>query len=248
MALAENKFREFSYNRVPLEKVCNMTEKMSGKEREWQLSSLLATIPKEATADTVIHQFLMPWMHEHNELTAQHMERVGQNALQFGIAYGKVYPQNALSETELLNLYYAAVLHDIGKLAVPKSIFEEKNGISPSQRKINDQHPYFTYFILNQIPCLKHLAEASSLHHEMWNGHGPAHLKQNNIPFITQVISLADSFDYIVSDRPHYPAQSMRHAYDILRRHSGIFFSKEMIKVMDSNRFIFTRDPKLHAT
>lgn len=239
--------RLFLYRRVPVNHFGKITEEMPYQIRQGKISALLLTIPPHLPTDVVIENFLLPWMNEHDQFqfTADHMIRVANNALQFGIAYGKMYPDKRLSKKELSDLYYAALLHDIGKLAVPNTIFQEKHGLSPIQSAINRSHPDFTFYILDHIPCLRHLAQPASLHHEFWNGTGPFQLKEEQIPLITQIISLADAFDYIVSKRPHFPAQPISYAFDVLRRDAGKFYSTKLITVMDQVRYIFSRDPQI---
>lgn len=242
--LKENRLL-FHYKPVSVDRFGTITEILPLQKRESIITSLLSTIPQNLPAETVIEEFLMPWMEEHHLPTADHLRRVANNSLYFGIMYGKMYPHNALSKKELMNLYLEALVHDIGKLAVPNTIFEEKHGLTPAQSTINKSHPYFTYFILSRIPSLQHLAHPSSLHHELWNGKGPKRYKGDQIPLSTQIVSLADSFDFIVNERPHFPAKPMSMAFDELRRNAGVLYSNKLIRVMDQIRFIFIKNPQI---
>lgn len=246
MPSPERNERLLHFKRVPINLFGEINENMSYQERKWQIMSLIATIPKSSKVDVVVEDFLMPWMNDYDPQTAEHMRRVAYNAMQFGIAYGKAYPDKALSEKELLDVYYGALLHDIGKLAVPTEILHQTDKLTPRQRAITDSHMHFTYMILDQIDSLRRLASVSSLHNELWNGKGPRELKGDQIPLATQIIIIADSFDYITSHRPYFPRERRRVAFDALRRQADKAFSSELICVLDLVRNIFLRDPQLH--
>lgn len=108
----------------------------------------------------------------------------------------------AWSEEDCRNIYNIAMLHDIGKIAIPDSILNKAGRLNDPEEKIMRQHPSIGYEIVKRINYLEHLQEGVYYHHERWDGNGyPEGLKGENIPIVARIISISDSYDAMNSDR-----------------------------------------------
>jgi HD-GYP domain-containing protein (c-di-GMP phosphodiesterase class II) len=150
--------------------------------------------------------------------TGGHSRRVGEYSLYIGRALniGSLFEDN---------LYKAALLHDFGKVAVPKRILDARRRLSEAEFNIVKQHPVHTVELLNSVTSLSFLAEAAGGHHERYDGKGyPRGLRGSDIPLYSQIISLADSLDAITSDRPYQKARSFHQAAEIIGEMRGTQF------------------------
>jgi putative nucleotidyltransferase with HDIG domain len=112
----------------------------------------------------------------------------------------------------------AGLFHDIGKLQIPGEILNKPGSLTEAEQAIMRQHPQRGYAMLCQLPHLsKSIADAALLHHERLDGSGyPFGLKHQNIPLSVQIISVADQFDALTSDRPYQAKVSPFEAAQVL--------------------------------
>jgi len=101
-------------------------------------------------------------------------------------------------------LAHQGLLHDIGKIKIPKEILYKPGMLTPEEARIMQMHPVYGAEILQSIPPLAHAAPAAKHHHERYDGKGyPDRLKGDTIPFEARVIAVVDTFDAMVADRPY---------------------------------------------
>ena len=145
------------------------------------------------------------------------------------------------SETELIHVRRGAILHDIGKMAIPDSILLKSTALTDSEREIIQQHPRYAYDMLSPIPYLRPALDIPFYHHEKWDGSGYPHgLRGEQIPLSARLFSVVDVFDAITSDRPYRPAWSKEEALDYIRDQSGKHFDSnvvaEFMKILDEGQ------------
>ena len=103
---------------------------------------------------------------------------------------------------EQLNI--AALLHDIGKIGIPDEILRKKGKLTPKEFKKMQEHSVIGAIILQPIKGMEEVAKAVKAHHERYDGKGyPEKLRGTEIPIMTRVISVADTFDSMTTDRPY---------------------------------------------
>jgi HD-GYP domain-containing protein (c-di-GMP phosphodiesterase class II) len=120
------------------------------------------------------------------------------------------------------NLKIAALFHDIGKIGIPENILNKNKSLNMAERKIIMQHPIIGANILGHVEELREALEGVKYHHEKYDGTGyPFHLKGNKIPLIASIISLADTFDALISDRPYRRAISAQEAVKKIKKGKG---------------------------
>ncbi len=157
--------------------------------------------------------------------TKGHCDRVKEYAIKLGDAWG-------LSESELITLEYAAILHDVGKVGIPSVILNKPVKLSEEEYKIVQGHPTIGGQILNEIPYLKLVAKIVEQHHEWANGQGyPYGLKENEIHDYAQILCITDAYDAMTSERPYRKnAMTMDEAIDELKASSGTQFSQRKVE------------------
>ncbi|HEX6461624.1 MAG TPA: HD domain-containing phosphohydrolase [Thermoleophilaceae bacterium] len=137
-----------------------------------------------------------------------------------------------LADGHVAAIRVAAELHDIGKLAVPRSVLTKRGALTESERHVMERHPVVGAAIL-QLAGLPRHARWVRHHHERMDGQGyPDGLAGYEIPLASRIILAADAFDALTSDRPYRPAQSEDAALAELAAHSGSQFDPACIAVL----------------
>jgi diguanylate cyclase (GGDEF)-like protein len=138
--------------------------------------------------------------------------------------------QLQLSDAEIDRLRVAALLHDVGKIAVPEEILEKPSALTSAEWRTVVQHPRIGQVILEQAAALKDAVPIILHHHERYAGHGyPFGLRANEIPLGARIVAIADAYDAMTNDRPYKRAISHDQAIAELRRHSGTQFDPELV-------------------
>ncbi len=124
----------------------------------------------------------------------------------------------------------ASLLHDIGKIGVPESILNKEGPLEPEEIKKINEHPMIGVNILQTIPELDYVLSGIKYHHERFDGGGyPEGLNDGQIPLIALIISVADSFDAMTSDRPYRKGFSREKAVEIIKQESGKQFDPNIV-------------------
>jgi diguanylate cyclase (GGDEF)-like protein len=135
-----------------------------------------------------------------------------------------------LPEVEIDRLKIAALLHDVGKVAVPEEILEKPSTLSAAEWQTVVQHPRIGQVILEQATILKEAVPIILHHHERFSGHGyPYGLRGNDIPLGARIVAIADAYDAMIHDRPYKRAIGHEQAVGELRRHAGTQFDPDLV-------------------
>ena len=131
----------------------------------------------------------------------------------------------------MLELESAALLHDVGKIAVPDSILLKPGKLTPEEFEQCKAHAISGDRILGSIDSLRGVARIVRHHHERWDGSGyPDQLKSENIPLGSRLFTVADTLDALLSDRCYRPATSYFNARKEIIRCSGTQFDPAMVE------------------
>jgi len=131
-----------------------------------------------------------------------------------------------LPKQDLLTLYWAGIVHDIGKIGIPYDILNKKGKLTSEEYNIIKEHPTHGYNILSQSKGLHDIAEIVLHHHEWWNGKGyPEGLKAEKIPFLSQILHVCDAVDAMAKDRIYRPGLSDDQIIDQLEQGRAKQFS-----------------------
>ena len=127
-----------------------------------------------------------------------------------------------MSKTEILAIKTAALLHDIGKLAIPEHILAKPGPLNPEEFQKVRVHPEVGAGIISAVPFPYPVASLILSHHERWDGRGyPAGLKEDEIPLGARVICIADYFEALTSHRPYHAAIDAEATVVLLKQESG---------------------------
>ncbi|MDP2735240.1 MAG: HD domain-containing phosphohydrolase, partial [bacterium] len=129
-------------------------------------------------------------------------------------------------------LSYGALLHDIGKIAVPDAILLNTGKLTPAEFQTMQQHTMQGYQMLSRIPYLQPAALVALCHHEKVDGTGyPLQLRGDAIPLEARIFSVVDVFDVITTGRPYSPARSFDEARREIRRCAGSQFDQDVVEI-----------------
>lgn len=157
--------------------------------------------------------------------TEEHVERTREMAIRLGRALN-------LTDSDLGRLALLAVLHDIGKIAIPHTILVKPGKLTTEEWEIMKSHTEKGYRIASASAELESIAEYILHHHERWDGKGyPSGLKGEEIPLLSRIITVVDSHDVMVHDRPYHKAMSEEAAKEELLRCAGTQFDPHLVEV-----------------
>jgi HD-GYP domain-containing protein (c-di-GMP phosphodiesterase class II) len=196
------------------------------------------SIPNYITLNQVAYQYLLPLFDQHNKIYADHSRRTAGIAHGLVFDYGLKNPDQAFTLKQLRDLYYAALLHDIGKIIIPNSILDSSNGRSQKEVQIARHHVHFTRLILSLIPQTRHLASIGSFHHERADGKGYYRTHPHDIPLSVQFIILADYFDSITQNRVYHCAESGSQAHSQMLKETGLLIPA-ILDYIDHGKNVF---------
>lgn len=136
-----------------------------------------------------------------------------------------------LTDLQLSQLSLLCLLHDIGKVGVPLEILNKPGKLNDEEWAVMQTHVEKGYQIAVSSRELQDIAEMVRAHHERWDGGGyPHHLKQEEIPILSRIISVVDSYDAMVNDRAYRSAMSEEMARAEIRRCSGSQFDPDVAR------------------
>ncbi len=161
-----------------------------------------------------------------DDTTREHLSRVQVYATEIG-------KELKLTGPEMQALQAAAILHDIGKLAVPDYIISKPGKLTPEEFEKMKIHPVVGAEILESVQFPYPVAPIVRAHHEKWDGSGyPAGLAGETIPIGARIISAVDCLDALASDRQYRRAMPLEKALEIVVSESGRSFDPKIVEII----------------
>jgi response regulator RpfG family c-di-GMP phosphodiesterase len=171
-------------------------------------------------------QALVAALEAKDAYTAEHGRVLVEQAEAVGRALG-------MDEAELRDLRFAAVFHDIGKIAVPEAILGKPGPLTTEERAVIEEHAIAGEQILAPIEFLAGVRRLVRHEHERWDGAGyPDRLAGEAIPLGSRIILACDALHAMTSDRPYRRALSREHAVEELRRNAGTQFDPRVVETL----------------
>ena len=156
--------------------------------------------------------------------TYGHTERV--------VIYAKYFGEYLdLTKAEKIRLQVAAYLHDIGKLEIPDDVLNKKEKLTESDRQMFINHPQAGVDLIKDIKQLDEFKPIIKHHHERYDGKGyPSGLKRTEIPYLSRILTIADSFDAMTSNRPYNKVKTQEEGIKELRDNAGTQFDPDLVE------------------
>jgi len=137
-----------------------------------------------------------------------------------------------IPESERVHIRRGALLHDIGKMAIPDSILLKPGALTPQEWDTMRLHPVYAYELLSPIAHLRPALDIPYCHHERWDGSGyPRGLQGEEVPLAARAFMLADVWDALRSNRPYRLAWPGPRTVEFIRGNAGVLFDPEIVKV-----------------
>jgi len=177
----------------------------------------------EETYEKSMIKVLLNTLKIHDEYTTDHSDNVAIYARKLGIKLN-------LSKKDIERLYWAGIVHDIGKIEIPYEILNKKDRLTMGEYELIKTHPVIGYEALSSLDSLKDISIYVKHHHERIDGDGyPDALKGDEIPYISKILTVVDSWDAMTSNRPYRKPLTLDEAVYQLKKNSGTQFDKQIV-------------------
>jgi len=155
--------------------------------------------------------------------TEEHTQRVTDITMKLAVRLG-------MNPSELVHVRRGAVLHDVGKVAIPDRILFKPGPLADDEWKIMRRHPGIAVDLLSPVSYLAPALDIPHWHHEKWDGTGyPDRLGGEEIPFSARMFALVDVYDALTSDRPYRGAWSKEDTIEYIKGQSGRHFDPRLV-------------------
>lgn len=160
-----------------------------------------------------------------SSFTARHSQSVSETVQRLAAALG--WDENAVAEIRV-----AGLLHDLGKLSIPRRILDKPGKLDPDEIEQIRMHTYYTYRLLDEAGFPLHVVHWAAYHHERLDGKGyPFALSAADVDTGSRLMTIADIFAALTEERPYRKALSEEVALDILSKGCGTQVDEELMKV-----------------
>jgi HD-GYP domain-containing protein (c-di-GMP phosphodiesterase class II) len=155
--------------------------------------------------------------------TKEHTFRVTDITVRLALRLG-------VDQTDLIHIRRGAILHDIGKVAIPDQILFKPGPLVEEEWEVMRRHPDIAVELLSPVSYLEAALEIPHWHHEKWNGTGyPDKLGREDIPFSARLFALADVYDALTSKRPYRGAWPKQDAIRYIEKEAGQHFDPKIV-------------------
>jgi HD-GYP domain-containing protein (c-di-GMP phosphodiesterase class II) len=181
------------------------------RERENLLIGILIALTRAIDAKS-------PWTAGHSERVTRFTEAIGRGL--------------HLNEDQMRGLTVSAILHDIGKIAVPEQILDKPGKLTDEEFDVVKKHPQAGADIISSIPSYETILPGILHHHERWDGNGyPKGVTGNDIPLFARIICIADVYDALTEDRPYRKAWSREQVQRFFEEQKEKMFDPELVDI-----------------
>ena len=199
----------------PIQEVIKMAEDDMYTHKLFEIAS-----HRNETIKTIVST-----LHEKNPREEAHSKRVSEICISIGTKLG-------MKSDEIALLKAISNLHDIGKIAIDDSILNKKGPLDEKEWEQIKKHPEIGYRILSSSPEYADIAQDILSHHERYDGKGyPRGLSGGDIPIRARIITIADSYDAMISERPYRRPLTHQEALEEIRKNAGTQFDPALAEL-----------------
>ena len=210
VVLALIRSRDKSIDRYQQDKVQQLEEQQKQVQRLFEQTARALVTAIDAKDE---------YSHGHSMRVAEYSRRIAE--------------QMGKSEEECRKVYYSGLLHDVGKIGIPDAIINKKSELTPEEHRQVERHPELSNQILSSIQDYPYISIGAHYHHERYDGKGyPDGLKGEDIPEIARIISVADAYDTMSSNRSYRQALPQQIIREEIIAGAGSQFDPEIAMIM----------------
>lgn len=207
--------RDVKFMRVLARLAAEWIERRELEERNWRLE-----------AQNAARGALLAALEARDGYTGEHSSAVVDLAV-------RVAAQLGIDESGVGDVAHVALLHDVGKIAVPDSVLRKTGALDEDEWKLMQTHPAAGARLVGQIEGLMQLAPAIRAEHERWDGAGyPDGLRGEDIPLASRIVLACDAWHAMTSDRPYRSALDHESALAELQRNAGTQFDPQVVSAL----------------
>jgi len=163
---------------------------------------------------------------EKDPYTRGHSDRVTDYAIILARKMG-------LDEKAIETIRISALLHDIGKIGVDDKVLKKPGFLTPEEFEVMKQHTVKGANIMKSIEQMREMIPGMKYHHEQWDGNGyPDRLKGETIPLIARIISVADTFDAMTTNRPYQKAMNLEFTLQKIKDNARIKYDPQVVEAL----------------
>lgn len=168
---------------------------------------------------------MIKFLEIHDKYTGGHSEEVAELSRE-------IAKKLNLSKKEVKHAYWTGLIHDIGKIIIPRVTLNKEEEITEEEYNLIKKHPFWAYESLSKSERLNEIAQFVLYHHERWDGDGyPEGLKEEEIPLISRIITVADAYSAMTSDRAYRDALPKKEAINELQQNTGEQFDPNIVDI-----------------
>ena len=160
----------------------------------------------------------------HNPYTKEHSENVAKLSMGLAVALG-------LSSEQTKQIYYTGLVHDIGKILIPRRILDKKDKLTEEEWDLIKKHTNWGYETFSDDEYLSEMALSVLYHHERWDGLGYSGLEKKETPLCARIIAVADAYEAMTSERSYRKAMTREDALTEITDNAGTQFDPEIAKI-----------------
>lgn len=196
------------------------------KKLQWYIAKLQESNEKIEHINETVIKTLARTIDAKDRYTNGHSQRVAKYSVELGKRMGK-------SEEELKELYYAGMLHDVGKIHIPDAIINKPSKLTDDEFEYIKLHPVSGYHILKDMKENPSISQGAKWHHERYDGRGyPNGLSGDTIPEVARIIGVADAYDAMTSNRSYRKLMPQEKVRGEIEKGRGTQFDPDIADIM----------------